>query len=264
MEEFSIIQPSLPLASYIKNYWLLKTNVTSPAIARTVPTGMMSLIFHRGDRLLSVMENEHHPRAFLAGHENTFADLQYTGQINMISVTFRPAGVRAFFNLPVIKTHNLRLTAADMGDKELLALENSLSSTFEDHICIQLIEQFLMKRLRNLAEYNLKRIETAIGLINSGETEISTLAGAACLSTKQFNRIFKDFVGSNPKEFSRTIRFQRALYILEMKPQINLVTLAYECGYYDQSHLIREFKTMSGYTPSEYIALCPPHSDYFF
>ena len=102
MEEFLIIKPSPHLAPYIKNYWLLKTDVTSPAIVRTLPTGMMSLVFHRGNRILSVKERELHPRAFLSGHEKCFADLEYNGQINMISVTFKPTGVRAFFNLPVL------------------------------------------------------------------------------------------------------------------------------------------------------------------
>lgn len=121
--------------------------------------------------MLSVHENELHPRAFLNGHEKTFADLRYTGQINMISVTFRPVGVRAFFNLPIIRTNNLRLTAGDLEDKELSRLENSLISTEDDQLCILLIEQFLLKRLTQLAEYNLKRIKTTIRLINSGQTD---------------------------------------------------------------------------------------------
>lgn len=233
------------------------------AITRTVPTGMMNLIFHRGNRLLSVHEKEFHPRAFLSGHEKTFADLKYTGQIDMISVVFRPAGVRAFFNLPMIKANNLRLTADDLEDKELSVLENSLASTEDTQTCILLIEQFLLKRLTRLAEYNLKRIEAAICLINSGQTDVSALADAACLSRKQFNRIFSEYVGSNPKEFSRTIRFQRALHILETKPRTSLTSLAYECGYFDQSHLIKDFRALSGYTPTEFLAACPPHSDYF-
>jgi AraC-like DNA-binding protein len=263
MEEFKIIQPSPLLAPYVKHYWLLKTVGDSTALARTVPTGMMSMIFHRGERLLSVYENEFHPRAFLSGQEKTFADLQYDGQVNMISVVFRPVGVRAFFNLPINKIAGLRLTAGDIEDKELLELENSLTSVENDKLCILSIEQFLLKRLTRLAEHNLKRIETAIRLINSGEAEVARLADSACLSTKQFSRIFSEYIGSNPKEFSRTIRFQRALHILENSPQTPLTALAYECGYFDQSHLIKDFKTLSGYTPSEYLVACQPYSDYF-
>jgi len=263
MEEFKIIQPSLLLAPYIKNYWLLKTACDSPSLARTVPIGMMSLIFHRGNRLLSIHDNELHPRAFLSGQEKTFADLEYVGQINIISVVFRPVGVKVFFDLPMNKINNLRVTAGDLGNKELSTLEHSLTSTEDDQLCILLIEQFLLKRLSRLAEYNFKRIEATIQLINSGQTEVALLADTACLSIKQFQRIFSEYVGSNPKEFSRTIRFQRALHRLESCPQISLTALAYECNYFDQSHMIKEFKALSGYTPSEYLDVCSPHSDYF-
>ncbi len=262
MEEFRVIQPSAALAPYVKNYWLLKTAGAS-AVARTVPTGMMNLIFHRGRRLLSVHENALHPRAFLSGQERTFADLQYDGQVDMISVMFRPAGVRAFFDLPLGLAYGLQLTAGDLEDRELATLENSLTSTEDDRMCILLIEQFLFGRLMRLAEYNLRRIETAIRLINSGETNVSALADAACLSNKQFDRVFSEYVGAHPKEFSRTIRFQRALHKLENNPGIGWATLAADCGYYDQSHMIRDFRALSGYTPGEYVAACPPHSDYF-
>ena len=43
----------------------------------------------------------------------------------------------------------------------------------------------------------------------------------------------------------------------------SLTTLAYDCGYYDQSHMINEFKMMSGMTPKQYFAMCEPTSDYF-
>lgn len=263
MEEFRIIQPSPLLAPYIKSYWLLKTACDSPALVRTVPCGMMNLIFHRGNRLLSIHENEFHPRAFLSGHEKTFADLEYSGEVSMISIVFRPIGVKAFFDFPIHQINNLRVTAEDLEDKELAVLEHSITSTENDEFCIFLIEQFLLKRLSRLSAHNLQRVDATIQLINSGQSDISLLADAACLSKKQFQRIFSEYVGSNPKEFSRTIRFQKALHILETRPQTSLTTLAYECGYFDQSHMIKEFKALSGYTPSGYLAVCQPYSDYF-
>lgn len=263
MEEFRIIQPSPLLAPYIKNYWILKTACDSTALARTVPTGMMSLIFHRGNQLLSIHDNYLQPRAFLSGQEKTFADLEYSGQINMISIVFHPVGVRAFFNLPINTFYNQRITAGDISDKELAELEHSLTSTEDDHLCFLLIEQFLLKRLSRLAEHNLKRLNVTIREINLGQTDVAQLADTACLSRKQFQRIFSEYIGVNPKEFSRTIRFQRALDMLETAPETTLVALACDCGYFDQSHLIKDFKALSGYTPGEYLAACPPHSDYF-
>lgn len=263
MEDYSIIQPSPILAPYVKHYWLLKTFGAQPTQVGTVPTGMMSLIFHRGNQLLSVSENKFHPRVFLCGQEKAFANLQYTGQIDMLSVVFQPAGARVFFNLPLQKLYNIRVTASDMEDKELLKLEKTLTHTEDNRLCIALIEQFLTRRLTHLEEHNIKRIDTTIRLINSGQTDIRQLSDAACLSTKQFNRVFSEHIGCNPKEFARIIRFQRALHTIETKPQTPLTTLAYQCGYFDQSHMIKDFKALSGLTPSEYIAACPPTSDYF-
>lgn len=76
-------------------------------------------------------------------------------------------------------------------------------------------------------------------------------------------RIFHEYIGLNPKEFMRVVRFHKALFILQNDPSMNFTRLTYECGYYDQSHLIREFKQFAGYTPREYMAACSPHSDYF-
>ncbi|MCD8166551.1 MAG: helix-turn-helix domain-containing protein [Bacteroides sp.] len=263
METFKIIQPTPMLAPYIKNYWLLRTACDSPTLARTVPTGMMNLIFHRGNRLYSIHDHQLHPRAFLSGQEKQFADLQYKGEIDMLAVVFHPAGVRAFFDLPIHTLKGLRVTASDLEDKELAQLESTLTSTESDPHCILLVEQFLLKRLCKPTGHHLNRIENTIRLISSGQTDIARLADTVCLSNKQFQRIFSEYIGANPKEFSRIIRFQRALHTLETRPQISLTDLTYECGYFDQSHLIKEFKTLSGYTPGEYTTVCTPTSDYF-
>ena len=92
---------------------------------------------------------------------------------------------------------------------------------------------------------------------------VSTLLQIACLSDKQLSRIFAEYVGSMPKEVIRIVRLQRALYSLQNSATENFTQLAYECGFYDQAHLIKEFKTFSGYTPKEYLLVCDPYSDYF-
>jgi len=53
------------------------------------------------------------------------------------------------------------------------------------------------------------------------------------------------------------------LYTLQCQPGISFAQLACECGFFDQSHMIKEFKLFSGYTPAEYLAVCAPYSDYF-
>jgi len=71
------------------------------------------------------------------------------------------------------------------------------------------------------------------------------------LSTRHFERKFKEFAGLSPKLYSRIIRFQAATQH-KLTGIRDLTKIAYACGYYDQSHFINDFREFSGYTPKEY------------
>ena len=92
---------------------------------------------------------------------------------------------------------------------------------------------------------------------------INLLASESCLSRKQFERSFSDIIGSSPKQFLKIIRFQNAIFQKSKHPELNLTELAHKCGYYDQAHMINDFKTLSGFTPRYFFSDCDPFSDYF-
>jgi len=182
----------------------------------------------------------------------------------MIVAVFRPFGAKIFFNTPINEFHDKSISLDDLGDKGLVELKKRILNEPDDKVCISLIERFFIKRLSSVNDYNYYRMVASINAINrSPSIAIKSLADITCLSYKQFNRIFTGYIGSNPKEFIRIVRFQLALFILQNNADISMTSLAYECGYYDQPHLVKEFKTFSGYTPTEYIAICAPYSDYF-
>jgi len=263
MEEFQIIQPSPLLAPYVKHYWFLKTDNISQSVQRIIPTGNVCLVFHRGENMFSVSKGEQQPKAFISGQSTGYSDLQQRGTVDMISVTFQPHGAKAFFAVPVNELLESTISINDISDPALVELQNYLMDAHDILSCVRLIEAFLMKRLNIVKVINYQRMNAVIQSINARQTNIENLAQTSCLSYKQFKRIFSEYIGANPKDFLRIIRFQRALYTLQIYPQTNLTQLAFECGYYDQPHLIKEFKTFSGYTPSAYISICAPYSDYF-
>ena len=82
---------------------------------------------------------------------------------------------------------------------------------------------------------------------------VQEMAGRAFLSTRQFERNFKQFAGFSPKLYSRIIRFQAAMQQYGNKA-MSLTAIAYECGYYDQSHFIHDFKEFSGHHPHHYFS----------
>lgn len=263
MELFKIIQPSAVLARYVKNYWILRIDKLY-AGERVIPVGYLQLIFHKGDRMFSSAEGGLQPRFFVGGQSVGFSDLISSGKTHMIVVAFHPAGARPFFNIPLDKFFGMNISVDEMEDRNYKELGDKLMEIDDDNACIDLIEKYLVSRLNRTNVYNIQRVGAAIGLAHQhSEIDIDLLADESCLSKKQFNRIFSEYVGVNPKKFLRVVRFQRALHLWQNNIHIELAQLACECGFYDQSHMIREFKIFSGYTPMEYLAACTPHSDFF-
>ena len=88
---------------------------------------------------------------------------------------------------------------------------------------------------------------------SGGSVSVNELAKRSFLSIRQFERNFKTFSGFTPKLYSRIIRFQTATQQYG-NSQKSLTDIAYDCGYYDQSHFIHDFKQFSGYHPKQYFS----------
>ncbi|MDR0207510.1 MAG: helix-turn-helix domain-containing protein [Bacteroidales bacterium] len=96
-----------------------------------------------------------------------------------------------------------------------------------------------------------------------GNINVNQMASEACLSRKQFERIFAEHIGISPKKYLKIIRFQSAIFQKQQNNNLNMTELSYESGYFDQSHFINDFKSLSGLTPKQYFAENEICSDFF-
>jgi AraC-like DNA-binding protein len=136
--------------------------------------------------------------------------------------------------------------ANELEEKVMLAINNNLR--------IKIISEFLESRLIEEKKQPPGVFETIKYIIQTkGTINVEELAQQSFRSTRQFQRSFKQFSGFNPKLFSRIIRFQTALDEYSNKGK-SLTEIAFECGYYDQSHFIQDFKEFSGHNPKEYFS----------
>ena len=86
---------------------------------------------------------------------------------------------------------------------------------------------------------------------SNGKLSISELSKRNHISVRQLERKFKSQIGISPKEYSNIIRFQNALNIIKNScEKRSLLDIAFECGYYDHSHLNNEIKRNTGLSPS--------------
>jgi len=249
--------PSPVLAPYVKEYWFLSADSTSGGRQRAIPSGYAGLICNYGGDLYSE-EYGLFPRSYFFGQSVRPVDILFDN-LNILIVLFRPMGIKALFNI-VASALKGKSVGLDLVSPQLKALGDRLTGIADEQTIIYQIEHFLLKHIRTYDDYNYKRFASVIQSLEMGENNITKLADKACLGYKQFKRLFTEYVGLNPKELIQINRFSRTLQVLQTSPLANLNEIACQCGYYDKSHLIREIKSFSGYTPHEFLSNADPYS----
>ena len=107
-------------------------------------------------------------------------------------------------------------------------------------------------------------VRHALGLFSGSDTmpAVGDVVRSTGYSARHFGAVFTHTVGLSPKRFCRVQRLQRTIERLRPAAQVRWARLAIEAGYYDQSHLVREFRDIAGVTPGEYLAGSPDRSNH--
>jgi AraC-like DNA-binding protein len=118
----------------------------------------------------------------------------------------------------------------------------------------QILEENLLQCYLNKLQQN-PFVDFAISKILAcpNQVSIKEISQNVGFSHKHVCKIFKENVGVTPKAFLKIIRFQKAIQQIEEQRIMDWSAIAYDCGFYDQSHFIADFKVFSGFTPTEYI-----------
>ncbi len=266
---FHFAKPSADLAPYIKQYWGMNSALTGGRkhIQRIVPNGLMELSFYLGEAPRNLNgEKFFCSHSLISGQLRSHFDIVTEGYTDLFSVSLKPYGATMFFDIPMSEITDYHIALRNLVPKNMELPEEKLYEAGNFQSRVHIIEEWLrILKKQNRENYYLQRIMYNIQKINNsrGHSTIEDLAGHACLSRKQYERIFNGQIGLTPKNFLRIIRFQNAIHYKQKFPEADLLDLTYQCGYYDQSHMIRDFKALSGHTPKQYFDVCPPVSDYF-
>jgi AraC-like DNA-binding protein len=211
-------------------------------------------------RVLNVSSGAIHlaPRCVLVGpHTQRREDLLCTGYLRMFTIRFSAIGFRTLFGIPA------RLIA-DYADPADAVLGASLRE-FEDRLASSTLEQmpivaeaFLLRQREG--NHHLHGSEVAGNLVRSlqtshGDLPIRHLGELYGLSVRQIERTFLEHVGLTPKVFGRLARLKRALALGEIATAPDWADIAARSGYFDQAHMIREFRTFNGATPVQFAAI---------
>ena len=183
--------------------------------ALTFPTGCPQIIFHRRKPLYIPELGTFQSRLTISGQFNFPSHLSATGETEMIVVVFKPYGLGPLLNIPASLFYNQEVSGYDIDDIGLRKLDERISGCEDSTDCIKLIDNWLLSRLTKQTYEQTQRIQAVVRrMLTAPEATVKDLAAIACLGKKQFERLFRSLVGINPKEYSRIVRFQKALAMM--------------------------------------------------
>ena len=238
--------PDTRLTPWVKNYWSASGFASSEVIPKVFPDGCTDIIF-KFDRTEGISY------AGLFGMTTAFIEVDYPKSTQMFGIRFKPAGITAFTRVPLEEFTDRSV--------ELSLVETLFDKSFYETLPEkQTIEEIvahtnscLLSQLPCLYHSD-KQIIRAVDLISlaNGQLSLANVSSDVCLCQRHFERKFKSVIGVSPKMFAKIFRFKNALQCLQKYQHKDLLTIAIECGYYDHTHLAKDFKSFTGDTPTDF------------
>lgn len=218
------------------------------------PSPFQSLIFYCNDPVSmgrpgsSLFDKQ--PMVVVTGPQLSMVHVKVHRQLRSIRVDFLPGALYRILGIPMAELADGGYDAVDLFDEEMRSLLHQLQDVPSLAAGKILVESFLLRRIHRFRQ--VLPFDAAIRgmLFSDGLMTVEQTASLACLSLKQFERKCKERIGMNPKTYARILKFSKAYRLRETSPQHSWLQIAHESGYFDQMHMIRDFKTFAGVNPS--------------
>lgn len=248
------IKPAACLDKFIYCYWACPLNTCSgPSGLQpfrnepVLPDGCVDIVFS-----VDREKNEYASKVYGPMDQPFMAYFRYD-KFQFFGITFYPGAFQPLFKIPLNELRN-----------KIYETEDALNNSFKN-LCREIARagsvfdmaassnQYFSAFLNSFSISSplsemLNRIYSSRGTVTVKELSQRTI-----ISERQINRIFNQWVGINPKTFSRIVRFQNIINPANYTGAFDWTGLALEYGYYDESHFFNEFKSFYGATPGKYL-----------
>lgn len=261
--------PGPLLAPYVRCYWVLECAASDVAAEpeRIVPDGCTEIVVHYGDPFRRLDERGvavSQRRALFAGQLERVLLLVPEGRVGMFGVRFEPAGARPFLDVALAELTGHVVALGDVFGVDGALLEERLLAAPDDAARIGVVESWLAARFGTGRTPRPEVLLAARRVVeSSGRIGTDALLHGLFGSRRQLERAFRDHVGLSPKRLARIARFQSVFRRLSEQPSADWVRVAVDCGYYDQSHLHRDFRDFAGEPPERFTSASHPIGECF-
>jgi AraC-like DNA-binding protein len=258
---YKTYRPSLSLSTLIREFqvyhanWNEETNLPAPFITCLANTEQ-NLYFYVNDpvKLVVALNKEIPiPPVVVTGPKYKTAGLLFGKDHLMIKIAFHPTGTYRLLGINMQQTVNSGIDATEFWGDYVNKILNQLKQCTSYDSMIEIVWEFIEQRFDRSCRPEEPIDIVAIQMLDPLKNfSLEEWAAMACLSLRQFERNFITRVGISPKLFIRIVRFEYAMKIKNNCADKTWSDIAYECGYTDSSHLLREFKEFAEFPPSRF------------
>jgi AraC-like DNA-binding protein len=259
-----VYKPAFPLAQHVEAIWRATDSGMPPSRQRVYPNGAMALVIHLKKPTMTFFVDDE-PQTIrvplLAGPYSRPFEIDPSESTEVIGILFRPGTARAFFPVAAHELHNTDIALNELNPGDADRLLDDLCSAKGEQQQFHVVERYLNWKLTKAAPirpalwYAVEQLSREDAVSSIRRIQLDT-----GLSHTRFIQLFRENVGLTPKLFYRVRRFRTMLDRIEKGAPVNWAALASDCGYFDQAHLIRDFRTFAGMTPLDYIRAVPAAS----
>lgn len=260
MEYFGLT-PSPPLDRFIERIWYCSDSAAHTQ-ERVLPGGgTMDIVVNLGDEAIRVYDPANpgssaaHSGAVVVGTRTRSYLYDPRQRSALVGVHFRPGGAFPFLGLSPFELVDTHAGLADVWGATGRDLREQLLEARSPAAQLRLVETALMRRVAH-ARAGHPAVRVAVEALRSAGNEgrVSEVAELVGLSHRRFVEVFEREVGVTPKLYARLERFHRVKKrIATLTAAPSWAPFALDCGYCDQSHMLREFLQFSEMSPASYL-----------
>lgn len=253
-------KPNLLLSEYIRtirliNFEFLGIDVLPPKHYPPRPEHCLSF-YVRGTENVEYQKSgirNGNLSTVLFGQQTEVTNRYNSNNFLLIQVVFKPGGLYRLTNIPSNYLTNQYIDAQSIFSKEIKFVNEKIDECKSCFQMIEVVETFLLNEIKQIScEIHPLDIATTKLFHVNCIPNVDDLAKMAFQSTRNFERHFKQRMGISPKYYIKVMRFENAFRSKNKNPHLDWLSIAFNCGYYDYQHLVRDYKDLTGLTPNQF------------
>jgi AraC-like DNA-binding protein len=249
-------RPAAALRRYVRE--ILWVRSEHSRVQLLLPETTLTLVLRQSGA--ASLHNQSLPNTIVSGLQKRTRMIEHTPGSSMVIVRFTEVGAPAILHDRADLLYNRTVPLDDVLPRQQIDhIQSVLADTHEISQQILPVEHFLTDRIRAQKEIS-PQIEAAAEMIRNshGRASIPAIARHAAMSQSTLERHFRAAVGATPKKLSRLARLQHVCRLWDTGK--SLTEIAFEAGYCDQPHMVRDFRLYTGVSPEEFFLSASPRN----